>query len=383
MKRIALILAVLGVAACVSRAPRPERFVDDEGVETVLNGLEPSPSPGELSSLVLVEETTIDTEEDDVARAGLPDIGLFDVDSLGNVYFAGHGPNGETVIKVDPRGAFCGAFARSGQGPGEVQGIQSLLVGPADEVVVTDSEGNRAAVYAGDGRHMGDIRLASRTKAVLPLGESSRIVWESRANPAPGVLFWYPLNLVDDSFETVKELDRGVLEDPISGERLKGTYHLQSWTVSGDRIYTACQERGYEIFCYDWKGNMIRKIRKVHTPVPVPEAHKKEFLAQFEAPQFAFIRAKVYFPEAMPPFVSIAADDSGYLFVMTYETGNAHGEWIFDVFDRGGAFAFRASIPVRHDWNGMHARVRNGRFYAVQEKESGFKALKIYRLVLR
>ncbi len=382
-KPVVIVLSLVVLAACGPQRARVERVTDEEGVEVVLNGFEPAPAGARHSSLALEEEMAIDTEDDAVARSGLTDIGLFDADSGGNVYFAGRGPNEESVIKFDSSGRFTAAFARRGQGPGEVQGIRSLLVTPGDDIAIMDSGGNRAAVFGGDGAHLRDIPVNSRTKAVLPLKEDRLIVWDSLANPAPGVLFGYPLNLVDGSLHLLMELDRGILEDPISGERLRGTYHIQSWSVSRDRIYAADQERGYDILCYDWDGKLIRKIRKTYSPVPVPETHKREFLAQFEAPQFQFIRAKIVFPEAMPPFISIMADDAGRLFVMTYEKGIAEGEWIFDVFDTDGVLALRTSVPVRHDSYGMHGRIRNSRLYAVEDKDNGFKVLKVYRMNFR
>jgi hypothetical protein len=145
-------------------------------------------------------------------------------------------------------------------------------------------------------------------------------------------------------------------------------------------IFTGHQDRGYDIFVYDFDGRLVRKIRKEFTPIPVPEAHKKEFLNQFGSPQMKFIQDKVYFTADMPPFIGFTADEAGRLYVMTYETTERPGEFVFDVFDSDGAFLLRKPIRVFHDYNGGYFKVRNGRLYCVEQAEDGQKTFKAFRL---
>jgi hypothetical protein len=162
-----------------------------------------------------------------------------------------------------------------------------------------------------------------------------------------------------------------------------GTYHLQSWSVSREKIFTGHQDRGYDIFVYDFDGRPIRKIRKEYAPVPVPEAHKKEFRKQFESPQFKDILAKLYFPDGMPPFIGFTSDEDGRLYVMTYEAGKQPGEFLFDIFNPEGVFILRKAIRVYQNFMGMFVKVRNGRLYSVQEKENGYKEFIVSRLIWR
>ena len=57
-----------------------ERYLED-GVEVVLNYLEPYRIEGEPSNLFLRKETVIDTEDQEKIRVGLTEIDSFDIDS--------------------------------------------------------------------------------------------------------------------------------------------------------------------------------------------------------------------------------------------------------------------------------------------------------------
>ncbi|MCJ7681899.1 MAG: hypothetical protein MUP70_14305, partial [Candidatus Aminicenantes bacterium] len=179
-----------------------------------------------------------------------------------------------------------------------------------------------------------------------------------------------------------KELEVQNVPNPMSGERMKGFYYILSWAVSGDRIFTGFQDRDYEIRLYNPDGRLTRLIRKDYKHVPVPEEHKQAFMSQFENPMFDSIRDKIYFPAAMPPFIGFVADEEGCLYVLTYETGERPGENMVDVFNRDGVFVGRRSLRLYYDEFGPKARVKNGRLYSVEEKESGYKRLVISRIRL-
>jgi len=66
---------------------------------------------------------------------------------------------------------------------------------------------------------------------------------------------------------------------------------------------------------------------------------------------------------------------------MTYESGENPGEYIFDIFNKDGVFIARMSLNVQHwGWGQLNARVKRNRLYIVQEKESGYKELVVYKM---
>jgi hypothetical protein len=382
MKKIGMISALIAMmAACAAKEPQVQRTTDENGVDIVLNKIEPFRSKGAPAALDLEEEWSLDTGNDEIAKTGLAEIGAFDIDSRGNVYFAAPKADEKTILKFDLAGRPVAAFGRKGQGPGEIQGISALVAINRDEIAVTNEGNNRLTVFGEDGKLLRETPIPSSLIALIPLPNETFLTWSRIADVKPDVLFEFPIALAGPDLKTRRNLDTGQLENPMTGERLRGTYHIQSWSISKDRIFTGHQDRGYDIFVHDFEGRLVRKIRKEYRPLPVPEAHKKEFLKQFEAPAYKVIRDKVYFPADLPPFIGFTADEAGRLYVMTYETGERPGEFVFDIFDADGVFVLRKPIRVFHNFTGMFLKVRNDRLYGVQEKENGDKVFKAFRMI--
>jgi hypothetical protein len=383
-KAACLLLVLLAFYSCTSKSEVPERIMED-GVEVVLNRLEPYAVKGEPSTFTLQKEFAIDTENDTIAGLGLTDMGLyFDVDSVGNIYIAGYENTEGMIFKFDGEGNFIRSFARKGQGPGELQGrhylSMYLTVDRNDNIAVSDY-GNKLAVFGAEGDLIKENRIDSKTVCMTPLANGNYLTYISVMDARSDFLNQNPLSLLDSRFEEIRELDKQMIPNPIIGKRLKATYHVLSWSVSGEKIFTGFQERGYEIYVYDLDGKLVRKINKEFSPVPVPEDYKTNFMEQFSAPIFEDIRNKFYFPDAMPPFHAFFTDDWERLFVMTHERGENPGEFIYDIFNPEGACIGRKSLKVVHDESGVYAKIKNGRFYCLNEKESGYKELVVSKVI--
>ncbi|MEW5900103.1 MAG: hypothetical protein AB1715_01430 [Acidobacteriota bacterium] len=144
-------------------------------------------------------------------------------------------------------------------------------------------------------------------------------------------------------------------------------------------------ERGYEILVYDLEGNLKRKIRKKHKPVPLSGEYKEMVKNRYK--QAPDLLSRLDFPKFFPPFQYGFADDEGRLFVMTYERGAKPGEYLYDIFNPEGAFVARKGLP---NWGRygislwpLFAMARKGRIYCFREKESGFKEIVVYRMIWR
>ena len=84
-KLIYLVLVISLFFYCAPKQEKVEKYMED-GVEVVLNHLEPYKIKGEPSTLILEEEFTIDTERDEMIQIGLTDLIAFDVDSKGSIF---------------------------------------------------------------------------------------------------------------------------------------------------------------------------------------------------------------------------------------------------------------------------------------------------------
>src|SRR4030042_4633659 len=105
MKRpLSLALLLISCCACGPKPQEVERTIEN-GVEVVVNHLEPYKIKGEFSGLRLDEELLIDFEKEEIARVGLADIRKFDVDSEGNIFIFQAPRIGEMVaFKFDQKG---------------------------------------------------------------------------------------------------------------------------------------------------------------------------------------------------------------------------------------------------------------------------------------
>jgi len=67
------------------------------------------------------------------------------------------------------------------------------------------------------------------------------------------------------------------------------------------------------------------------------------------------------------------------LMILT-EKGEKPGEYMYDIFNAEGTFISKKGLNVFHDESGVYARVKDGRFYCLKEKDSGFKELVVYKM---
>ncbi len=378
-----IVLALFMILTLFLTCSTPDVSVDktyEDGVEVVLNHLKSYAIENESTTFTLERIFSIDTEKDNIAELGLGDISSFDIDSEGNIYFIGRRGGENILFKFNDTGEFQLSFGRKGQGPGEIQAAFYIYITQSDEIVITNAGNNRMSVFYGDGTLKEEIKTGSGINAACPLPNGNVLLYKNYVDPEQKYLVQNPLILHNSSLEEIKELDREMVPNPMKGEKLKGFWHIFSWSVSEGKIFTGFQERGYEIYVYDFSGRMLRKIKKEHKSVPVPQAHKDEFMRAFSIPIFDDIRNKIYFPASMPPFLSFMADERGWLYVMTYEQGENPGEYIFDIFTPEGIFVGRKGLRVMSDETGFYAKIRNNRFYNLVEKESGYKELIVYQM---
>ena len=74
------------------------------------------------------------------------------------------------------------------------------------------------------------------------------------------------------------------------------------------------------------------------------------------------------------------ADDDGHLFAMTYEPGTEPRYFVYDIFNKDGAFIGRKSLDNYAEYSGLEAIAKKKSLYYLKEKESGYKELVVYRM---
>ncbi len=347
----------------------------EDGVEIVINHIEPYRIEGEASSLLLEEMMTLDTEDPEVAEAGLVDINAFQVDSEGNLYLLCYGSESHFFFKFSPEGQFIKAFGAKGQGPGEMGFPVFPRTMAEDNLAVTDIL-KKLMVFDSDGELLSETRIDPNFVIANPLENGSSVVfWKAGAEDTSSEHYQEKISLFGMNDDEIKELDKLDV-----GRQARFLDPIFGWHLTSDRIFLLNEQRGYEILEYALDGSLTRKIRKQHEPVRL-EGRIHEALLQ-GIPDNSPLRDPSVIPDHLPPAHALFSDDQGRLYVATFETGERRGEYWFDVFNREGAFFSRVSLPVHfgRDPFPIYALVRNQKLYCVGEKESGYKRLKVYRM---
>ncbi len=339
------------------------------GVEVILNPNEPL----KQSKISLKEEFTIDTEK---FVGELTTIGPFDSDSSKNIYIYDY--QVKRIVKFSPDGKILSFIGKEGQGPGEFSSVSNLYLDSSDNLIVTDWGNSKLSIFSKDGSLIKEIKINFRIFNGTILGNGNFIFLEmsfdESSKKAERVL-----NLYAPDFKKIKELDRIEMFNPLSA-KIKGIRFNLPFSVSKDKIFTGNQERGYEIYVYDFEGNMVRKIKKEYKPIKTSEEYKNKFIKELRDFVYPRVKEKLYFPDFLPPFHYFITDPDGRVYVMTYEKGKEPDEYIFDVFNPDGLLFSRVSLKDFSYPEGLNGKVKNGYLYCVFEKESGFEKLVAYKI---
>jgi len=369
---ILLFSAFMMFVSCRPKQEKVEKIMED-GVEVVLNHLEPYKIKGGPSNLLLEEELLIDMESKEIEETGLVDIGYFDIDSEGNIYVANivsTEPEYKLVLKFDRKGKFISSFGRKGQGPGEVQSVSYFGIDSQDKIIISDLRNKKVLFFSKDGGLIKETAYGLICFSMFPL-ENEKYLFVRNLTDLENNSLSRSLRICNSKFEGRKELDTYLYYDPSRGVQL--TSDIFKWRILNRNIYAANDQRGYEILMYDLDGKLKRKIKKEYTPLKYPEDLKKRYIEVYGT------NRKLYFPDYLPPFQSFFGDDDGRLFVMTYEKGEKPGEYVFDIFNSEGVFVLRKNLIILNNWE-LQAKAKRGRLYCVREKESGYNELVVYKM---
>ncbi len=355
-----------------------EKYMED-GVEVIVNHLEPYKIKGEPNSLCLEEKFTIDTEKDAIAEIGLTEVYNFDVDSEGNIYFIKWQSEGDLILKFNQNGKFVTSFGRMGEGPGEIARGYNLNVSTEDEIIISDPA-RRINYFDRNGDFKRYVKLEPNIDFTQDLENGNYLVQKLILHPDAEYAEWARC-ICDNKFVEIKELDRYKRAHYQIGVKQGCPFHNFVHFVSGEKIYVGNTENGYEIRKYDLEGNLERRIKKEYRPVLVSEEKKKELEKDLGGPK----RTKgIFFHKYYPPFQYFFIDDEGNLFVMTYEEGENPGEYMYDVFNSEGIFILRVSLRnffMYNLFNWQFATAKNKYLYCIREKDSGYTELVVYRMI--
>lgn len=385
MKKQLVLFGILAFSLlCSPKSDQIEKYLED-GVEVVVNHLEPYKIKGEPASLTLEKEFTIDLEKDDIANIGLSDsLAGVDVDSLGNIYIFQYPHGGRNIVfQFDKDGNFKTSFGLRGQGPGELSFSWFIRVTGQDKVVMTGPAERKLFIFNNNGEFENNISFDSEILEALPLENGNFLIKKENMIPEIKEVEW-PLFLYDSKQEIIKQLDRHHRIDEFMAETIEFPDPVLIYSISNNQIFIGYGKRGYEIRVFDLNGTLVKKIQKDYHPVDIPDEVKEENIKATKDPQFIIYGKKIKFSEHWPPFQYLFTDDEGRLFVMTYEKGESPSEFMYDVFNPDGLFIDRISLSnlvFEHRWNIQYVTAKKNRLYCLRRKECGYRELVVYRMM--
>jgi len=389
MKKTATLISILLLFIyCGPKQDDVKKIIED-GVEVVINRLEPYKIKGETSSLQLEELFTIDTERDEIAELGLVDIGGFDINSEGSIYFfQGSDRKEHLVYRFDKEGNFSNSFGIIGQGSGEIIAPINAYITERDEILIQDHSKFKLFYFNKQGALIKETQIklkSSRLFVLFPLKNNNYLKYTDNLDFSSKHRF-DSLELCDSEFQTLLELDRCDYGQTFMANQTKrkGSPRVFIYQIMDKNIFVGHESRGYEILKFDLNGNLIRKIRKKYKPVKPTQDFIDTLLSNMGR-----FKGRVIIPDQMPPFHYFFLDDEGRLYVRTYEKGINEYEYIHDIFNPEGIYIAKKSMPSfssrmypGHSVSrGSIAKAKNGRFYCIREKASGYKGLVVYKMI--
>lgn len=238
-KWLLLILLIYAFSLSCSSKNEVEKAYED-GVEIILNRVEPYRLEGKPSTFDLETVLTIDMEREDIVREGMGEAGEFDVDGEGNIYIVAFRNAKNFVYRFDQKGELLNSFGRYGQGPGELEWPFLNKVFEDGRIAFTDLM-IKYKVLNKEGHLVQEIRPRFRISYVFPLENGKFIVERPRYDEMTSRdgLVPYTVSLCDSNFKKIKELDRN--QWPPNNERLAPVF---MWRVSAGHIYILTKNGG-------------------------------------------------------------------------------------------------------------------------------------------
>jgi hypothetical protein len=344
---ISIILLLPAFIASVSCRPKQEKVekIVENGVEVIINRLEPYQMKRGSSTFEMDKEVTVNTEREDLAGLGISRIRSADVDRDGNVYFISNAQ----IFKFDSQGKFIQIIGQEGKGPGEIHRGGGLRITDDQKISLYDAGNRKFLFFNNNGSLVKEIKDTSKISVfgtAIYLDNRNFLFEELKFDPE-GKEMSYHLTVLDEDFDKIKDLNGKVTrENPLQSTRYNLFDPYFSYQITEDRIYLANPQReNLEIEIFNLQGEPLKKIKKQSKKIKIPDEYKQEIIDSMnEGSMWDLLKDKVYMQASFPPFKSFCVDDEGRILVETYEKGENPHEYIFEIFNSDGVFAGRKSL---------------------------------------
>jgi hypothetical protein len=363
MKKLFYLIIILSLFAyCGPQKAEWQGTIDEvDGVSIVKNPKEPMYGPEVFS---LEEELTIGVEEgkEEQMFTNISDVA---VDNDENIYIL---DLKQRQIRVfNKTGMYLRNISKIGQGPGEFQYANQVIITPNREFVICDPFARKLFFFSLEGVFKRDLPTWKKGRLLKVMIDSkSEIIGEVPLRAGGLSLKKFSSDFTELYNIATKEREKIPLLEDLSPTII--------WSVSEtDEIIWGDSEK-YEVNFQDRDGNLEIKILKDYEPIKIiaeeySEQIERKFGGRSIPPEFEQELPKYY-----PAYKSFTLDNNGRLFIGTFEKTKGGEGYYCDAFDSEGRFI--AKIPLKTE-----PRVwKNHRLYIIEEDDEGYQMVKRYKV---
>ena len=364
MKKIISVICIgfLSVVSCQKAEDGWQGSISsDSGVTVVKNPVDPIYGP---DALTLEEELTIGAV-DGPEEYMFQQIRSLAVDDNAAIFVLDYGA--KNIKYFNKEGEHIRTFSREGQGPGEVELPNALLLSQKGDLYVADM--SRLSHFTAEGDFIDSIPL--KGMMFIDHIDQNGNFYCLEIDHEKMV---YELKKFDPEMTYIRSFGESPLptvELRKTGKRNAYFSIIRGEIINGNQVLCGHAAKGYILNIFDAKGRLLRRIEKDYNPVPVKQEHKDAVLE--DTPNE--LRETLTFPDHFPPFRIMKADDEGRFYVMTYEKSEDENRSWHDVFDAAGRFITRILLKARP------LVIRDNKLYCIEEDEDGYQFVKRYNMI--
>jgi len=332
------------------------------GITVIKNPSEPIGDKERTSKLTYEEELSIRS----VPQEGKPvffDLSAVRADDDGNIYILD--PRAGTIHVFNKSGEYLRDIGRRGQGPGELEmpvGLQVLT--SMKSLIVTNPA--RLSYFSFSGEFHKHINHPWRDPVPQVDSRGDYIVRRQifLDGKAKEELVKYDQNM-NEQF-VIAQIEK---DGPNSGKKINFFPARLSFSVRNDDNIVWGITTDYALTIVDSQGKIEFKIEKEYKPIKISDEDKKKIISERFGGRAVPVSYEM--PDHYPPYRDIRSDDTGKIYVGTYEFDQT-GQRYYDIFDEGGRYVAKLAFPSTPLF------IKNNRFYCVLEDKDGNQTVTRY-----
>ena len=376
------VISVTIVLLLISCSKKPETLAVTEVIDSIENIFNQAVPNFPHRTVAFEEDLSIGSEDKD-GNIILYQLGIFMVDDAGRIYIS---DSEEVVLKVfDKNGNPIRSCGKKGDGPGEFQAIHHLEALPDGGCLILDQRSRRTTLFGENGDLLDSHKWQTSLGSLLFAADDYFVAEETIFGENPKILakqFNFSWEEVR-SYGEFKPRERKLIREQGISIVMSRPFSPRS-IFAGDRkkqLLYHCLNSEYLIEVYERSGDLLRKIHKVHEPLPLTDEDRTEFYKQFENapnPTFLEVVKKVELPEFKNAMSRMIVDDQGNLWIETHEKQMENGlEYTaYDIFNADGYYDAKVWLDKQP------GEFVNGKMYAIEtDEETWERVLKRYRVI--